>query len=313
MASISEIIKANETVRNRYESATAIFTGATQGVGLGTLQAFVKHIPKPRAIIIGRSRERFEDEMNQLRSINSNGEFTFIEGELSLINGVDAIAEQIKQHLAGTKVDLLCMSQGYAPLEGRDYTSEGLDSLLVLVYYGRMRMIQHLIDEQSMASNGTVVSILAGTKEGKIFEDDLALEKNYSILRLRAQFASLTSVSLAGLAADHPEMAFLHIFPGRVKTGLMSRSVKSTVFWILMAYIVEPIIFMGGITSAECGERMFWMTFGDQHAKGFWSLDDAGRQSQSVELTRYRQNGPLLARIRAHSQQVFQKAIATHS
>jgi hypothetical protein len=313
MASISEIIKVNETLPSRYESATAVFTGATQGVGLGTLQAFVKHIPKPRAIIVGRSRERFEDEMNRLRSINSSGEFIFIEGELSLIKDVDAIYEQIKQYLAGTKVDLLCMSQGYAPLEGRDYTSEGLDSLLVLVYYGRMRMVQQLIDGQLMASNGTVVSLLAGTIEGNIFEDDLALERNYSILRLRAQFASLTSVSLAGLAADHPEMSFKHIFPGRVKTGLLSRSVKSTVFWILLAYIVEPIIFLGGITSAECGERMLWMALGERHAKGFWSLDDAARESQSAELTRYRQNSPLLAQIRADIQQVFDQAIATHS
>ena len=310
MAPISEIIASNEALSSRYESVTAVFTGATQGIGLGTLRSFAKHIPNPRAVIVGRSRERFEDELENLSAINAAGEFTFIQGELSLIKNVDAVCEEIKRDLAGKKVDLLCMSQGYAQLIGRTYTSEGLDTVIALAYYGRMRLAQNLIDAQVMSRNASVESILAGTKEGKVFEDDLALERNYSILRMRAQFASLTTLALDGMAAEHPEMAFLHIFPGRVQTRLLEGGVEWTFLKMLLRYVLGPILFLGGITAEECGERMLWMAFNEAHAEGAWSLDFDGSESQSEELTRYRQNGPLLARIRTHLQQVFEKATA---
>ena len=310
IASISEIITSNEALSSRYESATAVFTGATQGIGLGTLTAFVKRIPKPRAIIVGRSRERFEDDMKNLSSINAAGEFIFVEGELSLIKSVDAISEQIVQHLAGTKVDLLCMSQGFAPLQGRTYTSEGLDTVFALVYYGRMRMAQNLIDAHVMSRNARVVTILAGTKEGYMFEDDLELDQNYSIFRVRPHFASLATLALDGMAAEHPETAFLHIFPGRVKTRLLESGVDWTVLKLLLRYVLGPIMFLGGITAEESGERMIWMALSEAHATGTWSLDFDGSESRSEDLTRHRQNRPLLARISRQLQQVFEKATA---
>lgn len=309
MSSITDIISSNEALATRYESLTAVFTGATQGIGLGTLQAFVKHIPKPRAIIVGRNRERFEDQLKALTAINANGEFVFIEGELSLIKGVDAVCDKIEKTLEGTKIDLLFMSQGYAPLGGREYTSEGLDSCMVLVYYSRMRMTETFLDGQVLKPNASVIDILAGTFEGDIIEDDLALDRNYSVLRLRAQFASLTTLSLDGYSASHPDMAFLHIYPGKVKTGFIERSVKSTIMKMFARYLWEPIMFFNGITAQESGERMLWMALDEAHAKAVWSLGYDGSKTQSEQLTRYRQNNPpLLGRIRAHHQQVFSKA-----
>ena len=159
-----------------------------------------------------------------------------------------------------------------------------------------------------MESTGKIVSILAGTYEGKIYEEDLALEHNYTLLRTRAQFASLTTLALDGFAEKHPEMAFLHIFPGKVKTGFLARGVKSAILKMLLGYIVEPIMTIGGIDMHDCGERMIWMALDEQHAKGIWSLDFDGSESQSEELTRYRQDRPLRQRIRMHDEQVFARA-----
>ena len=313
-ATIDEIVRANEILGKRYESVTAIFTGATHGCGFGTLRMFVKRIPKPRAIIVGRSRSRFEDEMESLKLINPDAELTFIEGDLSLIKGVDAICDEVMQHLAGAKVDLLCMSQGYAPLQGRDYTPEGLDLLLELVYYGRMRMIRNLLDAQVLKTNARVVSILAGTYEGKVYEDDLALKQNFSLLAAKAHFASLTTLTLDDFAKNNPEMMFLHIFPGTVKTGFLYRSVTWTVLKLLIGYVLEPVITLGGITVDECGERMLWAAFDEHSAKLMaWSRDFDGSENHGEglrTLQSHRQNRPLQDLIRIHLKQVFEKAIA---
>ena len=310
MATLAQVVAANNELHARQGSTTAIFTGATQGIGLATLKAFAKHISKPRAIIVGRSRERFEDELESIRALNSNGEFIFVQAELTLIKAVDSVCAQIKElqsKEAGT-VDLLCMSPGYAPLQGRKYSPEGLDELIALVYYGRVRMTQNLIAMNLMKPTATIISIMAGSKEGKLFEDDLALERNYTLLNLRGQFATLMTLSHDALAAENPEMGFVHIFPGKVKTGLLQRSVNGGLLWALLAYLVEPLIFVGGISPEESGERILWTAMSGTFGKGSWSLDYDGAESKSKWLASYRQNVSILDRIRTHNQHVFSSA-----
>ena len=308
MATLSEVNAANEDLRTRVETATAIFTGATQGIGLATLKAFATHIPKPRAIIVGRNRQRFKDELHKLASLNSSGEFIFLEAEVSLIKAIDAVCVEIKQLLASESADLLCMSQGYAPLEGREYTSEGLDKAMALVYFSRMRMIQNLIDSNVLKPTAKVVSVLAGARENKLFEDDLALDRNYSILNLRGHFATLTTLSHDDLAIRNSEMGFVHVFPGRVKTGLLQRSINGWLLWLLVSYVVEPLMLLWGMSPEESGARILWMALGPKFSKASWSLDYDGAESKSKWLERYRQNASLLGQIRAHNEQMFERA-----
>ena len=199
---LEEIKAANQTLSTHHEASTAIFTGATQGVGLVALQAFATHVPMPKAIIVGRSRQHFEDKLQRLKLINPKGEFIFIEGQVSLIKSIDAICEQIKDLVPSRTVEFLCMSQGYAPIEGRRFTSEGLNEVLALAYYGRVRMAENLVGMGLMKPSARVLTVLAGGKESTIFEDDLPLERNYSIFNLRGQSASMTTFSMDRLAVS---------------------------------------------------------------------------------------------------------------
>ncbi|KAK3725543.1 hypothetical protein LTR37_000513 [Vermiconidia calcicola] len=312
MASFNDVLAANEALRTRFESVTAIFTGATHGLGLATLRAFTKHIPKPRAIIIGRSRERFENELRELQLLNPGAKFQFIESELSLIRAIDTLCGQLRTELSSQSVDLLYMSHGYAPVEGRKYTIEGLDEVMTLGYYGRVRFVENLIAMDALRHNASLVSVFGGGKEGKLFEDDLALERNYSIMNIRGHFASLMALAWEGLSQSNPELRFMHVFPGRVSTGFLERSVHGWLKQTLAKYILEPILTLGGISAAESGERILWMAMGGSgnfiFTKGSVSLDWDGSESTSEWLARYRHNAALLHCVRQFNEGVFEAA-----
>src|ERR1700761_6247339 len=105
MVATAEVRSANAALKTKHDTLTAVFAGATNGIGLATLRAFAKHIPQPKAIIVGRSRSKFEPELQNLKSINPNGDFTFLEADVSLIKNIDAVCEQIKKTVSS--IDLL--------------------------------------------------------------------------------------------------------------------------------------------------------------------------------------------------------------
>lgn len=308
MLSLKEIVTANERLHTVFESAAAVFSGATQGIGLGTLKAFAKHIKKPTAYIIGRNKERFDDELSALEMLNPRGSFIFIEGQVNLVEGIDAVSDQIRGKAAPKSIDFVFMAQGATPIEGRRFTSEGLDEMMALIYYGRMRLVQNLIGIDRLRPQARIMSIAIGAREGKMFEDDLALEKNYSIINMRNQLSTMTTLTFDRLAERNPYMTFIHAFPGRVNTGLFSRSIEGWILWILFAYILEPLIFLGAMSPEDCGERMLAIANEEELCKGSRSVDYDGTASKSKWLEYYRQHANIIDRIWTHTTQVFNEA-----
>lgn len=72
-----------------------------------------------------------------MRKDNPDVTFNLITADVSLISEVDKGVSAIKE--AETKFDLLFLSAGFMPFEGRRDTSEGLDSSMVTRYYSRLR------------------------------------------------------------------------------------------------------------------------------------------------------------------------------
>ncbi|RMZ08623.1 hypothetical protein D0862_03892 [Hortaea werneckii] len=308
MVAISEVKSANATLDKSPQELTAVFTGATNGIGLATLRAFAKHISSPRAIIIGRSQTKFANELDNLRTINPKGTYTFLETDISLIQNIDQICQTIQTHLNGTKIDLLLMSQGYISFNGRETNADGLDTSISLRYYGRMRLAQNLLP--SMSEHARVLSILAGGQEGKIIEDDLDLERNYSIPASMAQFASMTTLSFDHLAKARPEKSFIHVFPGLTSTGLLGRSATG-VLGLLMRWVLEPVLGLFSSTSEEVGERMlYYATSGVYKARGeCWPLNEKGEPTVGDALKGYRERA-WAEKIWEHDQRMFERALS---
>lgn len=306
MVAISEIRSANAALGKKRDSVTAVFAGATAGIGLATLKAFAKNVPKPKAFIIGRSQAKFQPHLDSLKSINSKGEYTFLETEIALIKNVDAISEKIKGQLGSGKVDLVFVSQGELPFGGRQENVEGLDNATALRYYGRVRLVQNLLPV--MSQHARALSVLAGGWEGKLFDNDLDLKENHSFKKALDHFTTTMSLAFDKLAEQNPDKAFLHVYPGVVNTGIGSRSTSGVVGffmgivgWLMSWFILQP---------EEVGERMLYYATTEQYEKGAWTLDWDGTPKNAKPLVEARERG-MVDKVADHNQKMFEKALSS--
>lgn len=96
----------------------AVFAGATSGIGMGTLKAFIKYANAPKAYIIGRSESATGRLLKDLRLSNPSATLNFLEGEISLIREVDRLCDEIKRK--EEKIDFAFLSAGYLSFDGRN-------------------------------------------------------------------------------------------------------------------------------------------------------------------------------------------------
>lgn len=199
--------------------------------------------PTSRAIIIiGRNQTNFTHELDNLHSLNPNGTYTFLETDISLIRTIDHLTPTILTHLNGTQIDLLTISQGYISSSGREPNPEEGPGIprSSLHNYGRIPPGSEPPALHDLTRTGSLVSSPAD-KKGTIIEDDLDLERYYSIPASMAQFASMTTLSFDYLAREYPRKSFLHVFPGLTGTGLLGRSATG-VLGLVMRWVVEPVL-----------------------------------------------------------------------
>lgn len=80
--SLSSVHAFDRSLKDKHQHLTAGLARATSDIGRATAHS---HLPHPKAIIIRRGQEAFEFELASLRTINSKGEFIFLESEISLL------------------------------------------------------------------------------------------------------------------------------------------------------------------------------------------------------------------------------------
>lgn len=102
---------------------TAVFLGATSGIGASTLKQLVVATKdkSPRIYVVGRSAAAAIPIVAELRQINTSAQINFIERDVSLVRNVDLVVDEVQK--TEDKLDLLFMSVGYMSFEGRKGTS----------------------------------------------------------------------------------------------------------------------------------------------------------------------------------------------
>lgn len=265
MVAYSKIVAHNEALKST-PNLVAVFVGATQGIGLGTLKAFARHTSAPTAYCVGRSPETLRRIADELKTLNPNGNYIPIEcADLTLLKNVDSACQSVTQktEAGARKVDLLCMSAGFMSFSGRHETPEGLDAQMSIAYYSRMRFAQNLLPLLREAPAGRVVSVLSGGSEGQLWADDLELKDHYSVSNVAGATGAMNTFFMEELAKkpENNKVSFVHLLPGFVgDTNIWNKTEHlNAVYRFLLGKVLTPIVaaFIG-MTSEQCGERVLF-------------------------------------------------------
>ncbi|KAH5707673.1 hypothetical protein HBI81_243540 [Parastagonospora nodorum] len=277
MPNLSIIHASNTNLTPSTVPQTAIFLGATAGIGKLNLTALIKLGFECKAYVIGRkaSFPAFRTSAAEMKGENAKASLTWIEGEVSLLAEAKRVCEEIKKR--ERRVDLLFMSTGYAPLGGRRNTEEGLDISHALELYTRITFTQNLLPELRASPAARVVSVLAGGMETARFLDvgDSTVEKQ------GAWF-------LAGIE-HNAGIVFIHSHPGIVRNGNSFRGWGEGSWgpW-LSAIFFDPILMLVAIIFGESAERYLYQVtseaFGGKGPKGGGLVGKTTRAKESRGL-----------------------------
>ncbi|KAE8419729.1 hypothetical protein BDV36DRAFT_307492 [Aspergillus pseudocaelatus] len=248
MVSLQRARQVNKSVSGRRSKLVAVFVGGTSGIGEATAKQLAKTIESPTIYLVGRNGSAGSRIIKELNTLNPYGTFEFIKSDVSLLREVDATCHEIKSK--ERRVDLLFMTPGHLAARKND-TVEGLDNNHVLRYYARMRFIYNLLPQLEAAEfPARVVSVLAAGREGEIDESNFDLQVSFSFGTAATYGATMNSLAMEYLAAKHPSVTFIHIFPGVVQTPLMKSS-----FGYILGSMLGLVTKLMSISEKESGER----------------------------------------------------------
>ncbi|KAI1201092.1 hypothetical protein F5X97DRAFT_291295 [Nemania serpens] len=262
MVSYREISASNALINDATAPRVAVFVGGTSGIGNITMRALVATGASVRIYLVGRksSAERMRALIGELQTINSKAEVIWTQGEVALLAETKRVCETIKTQ--ESQVDLLFLSTGYAPFDGRNETTEGLDTAQSLEYYSRILFIQTLLPLLSKSKAPRVISVLGGGMErANIDLDDLELKKPGGVYGVRGQmlYTAMNTTTMEKLATDNPSVTFLHSYPGWVNTGNVRRGVDMSSPWgMFVSLFLGPLIGLVGLSDEESGQRFLF-------------------------------------------------------
>lgn len=117
MVTLASVLASNSQISTSLPAGlVAIFVGGTSGIGEITLKKFAKNTRQPRAYIVGRSQNAAERIIAECRRLNPEGEYIFIQADVSLMENVDEVCEMIKAR--EKNVNLLFLSAGFPSIDG---------------------------------------------------------------------------------------------------------------------------------------------------------------------------------------------------
>lgn len=220
----------------------SLVTGGTEGIGRAV--ALRLAASGDTVLITGRSTERGNEVLAQLRALSPASRHAFFPADLSLLAGTAELAEQARAYSKRLDAVVCCAGVlSFVP----ERTSEGLERTLALNYLSRFLLVQLLLPSLSAAPSGRVVLVAnAGQYADMLDLEDLQHERAKPGLQVagRTQFANdLLAVELAARLSG-TALAVTCVFPGRVRTNVF-RNARG-VPWF--ARPLGPLLQLGALT-----------------------------------------------------------------
>lgn len=281
---LRDIISANkETTDSAAHNPVGVFIGATSGLGECSAYNFAKYSIAPKMYVVGRNTAAGSKVVARIKELNSQADVQFVACDITLIKEVDKLCDLILQK--ETVINLLFLSAGFVSFQGLTKSAEGIDTKLAANYYGRWRfverflpLIQKAAEQDEIASaraltdgeyapvNARVVSVLEPGAEGPIDLDNLDLSKKFSLSLARRHSIEFNSLATLRFGRLYPDIGFIHIGPGLVKTGIA----RSLPLW---ARIPSRIGMLFANTAQNAAERLYYAATTSRFRRGPFILD----------------------------------------
>ncbi|KAG8815204.1 hypothetical protein FRC18_001602 [Serendipita sp. 400] len=287
----------------------AVFIGGTSGMGRAMLEALAKQTNgRVNIWIVGRNKSVAEEIIASIPSPPlPEGSATtfmreFVQCDVSLLRNVQAMTQELLRQTE-RKINILVITSGNAmSMFSRVETADGLDLQMMLRYYSRFKMIEDVVpaleNAHALGQDARVMTVLAAGIGLKVPIDDLDLKKWYNYLMVHIVTGVYNDIMVKVQSERHPNLPFIHVFPGIVNTpatrvSLFTRAIAAlSWYWIKQ---VDPIAqsFLYPLLSSEDFKRGgYWISqsaeklplagnITDEVAKKVWD--------HSVERTTLRQ------------------------
>jgi retinol dehydrogenase 14 len=197
---------------------TAVITGGNSGMGKAAAVELAKK--GYRVIIHGRDVEKTKLAAEEIKSKSGSKTVEYITADVSVISGMKELADAIKQKT--NSIDVMVLSQGVI-LPTHQVTADGLEKGFAIQYMSRFTLTQMLMPE---LKNGKARIVMIGAptlKSAQIYFDDIAVKKDFSMMKALGQEMLANHLFVQEFAKRHPEndvvMNILHV--GIAKTGIM--------------------------------------------------------------------------------------------
>ncbi len=241
-----------------------LITGGTNGMGKGVARALAARDPKHEIIILGRSAERGESTLRELRSVANSPSISFVCCDLTKLNNVkNAIAEL---RASTPSLDAVFINAGLGYAAARNETEDGMDPHFQVNYLSQFMLTLQLLDLLERSQHGGRV-VFNVTEGGHIAWDDLQMKQSWGYERGIQQ----------AMVAKRMFYARLHDLTRKAqenRTSFFGFQIPKTVWsnqiniipWHMRA-IATVVKWLGGFISIdECGELMAPLFTEDQAA-----------------------------------------------
>jgi hypothetical protein len=197
-------------------------------------------------------------------------------------------------------------------------TGEGLELCFTLSYYSRLRLVSNLLPLLNRSPHPRVLSILNGTREKRINEEDIGLETKWGIMAVVDHSTLFTSLAFDHLAAQSEnKITFIHDTPGFVSTDTPRTSFPSIedgyLWWAFVSFmqvVTGWYIRHFGMAVKESGERHAYYLTSDMFGPGSWRVNKESEIVPDNSTLKDYQNRGWAEKIWDYTIRVWDKALA---
>ncbi len=247
-----------------------MLTGATRGIGRAAAIELARS--GAEVALVGRERERVDATAGAARAAGGAAPVHTHVADLTLMAGVRALAEELREH--HEHIDVLANNAG-ALFASRKLTSEGLERTFALNHLAPFLLTNLLLDR---LGDGRVVTTASDAHTGgRLDLDDLQSEKSYAAMRVYGTTKLCNILFTRELAKRVPALHANCFHPGVVRTGFGK---NETGIWKVLTTLGSPFF-----RSPERGARsLMWLATSAEGGRlsGEYVVDEKVRQPSAA-------------------------------